>query len=133
MFDYNIIKEQMFRTNVRGGKMIIGKYKIVNKGKFISFIALILIAIIITIFIFTNNNKVYSSTYEEKYLVTNEIEIVAQINGKVRAKIVIPADASKDEMEQIALNNEKISEALEGKTIRKVIAVPGKLVNIVAN
>lgn len=68
MFDYNIIKEQMFRTNVRGGKMIIGKYKIVNKGKFISFIALILIAIIITIFIFTNNNKVYSSTYEEKYL-----------------------------------------------------------------
>lgn len=48
--------------------MIIGKYKIVNKGKFISFIALILIAIIITIFIFTNNNKVYSSTYEEKYL-----------------------------------------------------------------
>lgn len=68
MFGYNIIKEQMFRTNVRGGKMIIGKYKIVNKGKFISFIALILIAIIITIFIFTNNNKVYSSTYEEKYL-----------------------------------------------------------------
>lgn len=68
MFDYNIIKEQMFRTNVRGGKMIIGKYKIVNKGKFISFIALILIAIIITIFIFTNNNKVYSSIYEEKYL-----------------------------------------------------------------
>lgn len=72
-------------------------------------------------------------TYEEKYLVKDEIEIVAQINGKVRAKIIISANASKEEMEKVALENEKIKEAIEGKTVRKVIAVPGKLVNIVAN
>ncbi|MBU8905278.1 leucine--tRNA ligase [Desertibacillus haloalkaliphilus] len=72
-------------------------------------------------------------TYDEAYLVENEVEIVAQINGKVRAKIVIPTDANKEQMEEIALANEKIKEEIEGKTVRKVIAVPGKLVNIVAN
>lgn len=72
-------------------------------------------------------------TYEEKYLVDNEIEIVVQLNGKVRAKLVIPSDATKEQMEEIALADEKVQEELAGKTVRKVIAVPGKLVNIVAN
>ncbi|WP_078594945.1 leucine--tRNA ligase [Evansella clarkii] len=71
--------------------------------------------------------------YEEEWLVENEVEIVVQINGKVREKLTIAKDASKDEMEETAVNNEKIKEELEGKTVRKVIAVPGKLVNIVAN
>ncbi|MED5051221.1 leucine--tRNA ligase [Anoxybacteroides rupiense] len=71
--------------------------------------------------------------YDETKLVEDEIEIVVQVNGKVRAKLHVPADASKEQMEQIALEDAKVKEQLDGKTIRKVIAVPGKLVNIVAN
>ncbi|ANB55812.1 leucine--tRNA ligase [Anoxybacillus sp. B7M1] len=71
--------------------------------------------------------------YDETKLVEDEIEIVVQVNGKVRAKLRVPADASKEQMEQIALEDAKVKEQLDGKTIRKVIAVPGKLVNIVAN
>ena len=64
-------------------------------------------------------------------LVDDEVEIVVQINGKVRAKLTMSKDASKEEMEQLAL--EAIKEQIEGKTVRKVIVVPGKLVNVVAN
>ncbi|MBB3906993.1 leucine--tRNA ligase [Anoxybacteroides rupiense] len=71
--------------------------------------------------------------YDETKLVEDEIEIVVQVNGKVRAKLHVPADASKEQMEQIALEDAKVKEQLDGKTIRKVIAVPGKLVNIVVN
>ena len=53
--------------------------------------------------------------------------------GKVRSKVSVPVDATKEELEKIALADEKINEWIEGKTVRKVIAVPGKLVNIVAN
>ncbi|ERN52371.1 leucine--tRNA ligase [Alkalihalophilus marmarensis] len=70
-------------------------------------------------------------TYEESLLVENEVEVVVQINGKVRAKLVIPADASRDQMEEIAKNDDKVQEAIGDKTVRKIIAVPGKLVNIV--
>lgn len=72
-------------------------------------------------------------TYDETKLVTDEVEIVVQINGKVKAKLSMPADATKEQMEEAALANERIQKQTEGKTIRKVIAVPGKLVNIVAN
>lgn len=72
-------------------------------------------------------------TYDESKLVDDEVEIVIQINGKVRAKRTIAKDASKEEMEKFVLADEKIQEQLSGKTIRKVITVPGKLVNIVAN
>jgi leucyl-tRNA synthetase len=72
-------------------------------------------------------------TYDEAKLVDDEVEIVIQVNGKVRAKLNVPKDASKEQMEEIALKHDKIQEQIEGKTIRKVIAVPGKLVNIVAN
>ncbi|WP_079710973.1 leucine--tRNA ligase [Paraliobacillus ryukyuensis] len=71
--------------------------------------------------------------FDEAKLVENEVEIAIQVMGKVRAKIMIDKNASKEELEQKALENETIKERLEGKTIRKVIAVPGKLVNIVAN
>ncbi|MBB5172812.1 leucine--tRNA ligase [Texcoconibacillus texcoconensis] len=72
-------------------------------------------------------------TYDEDKLVDDEVEIVVQVNGKVKAKIKVAKDATKEEMEELAKNEEKMKEELEGKTIRKVIAVPGKLVNIVAN
>ncbi|WP_096189811.1 leucine--tRNA ligase [Evansella halocellulosilytica] len=71
--------------------------------------------------------------YDETLLVENEVEIVVQVNGKVRTKLVIAKDANREEMEQKAVSLEKIQEEIEGKTVRKVIAVPGKLVNIVAN
>lgn len=72
-------------------------------------------------------------TFDEAALVEDEVEIVLQINGKVRAKVNVPAKATREELEEIAKNNEVIQENIVGKTIRKVIAVPGKLVNIVAN
>lgn len=71
--------------------------------------------------------------YDEAKLVEDEIEIVVQINGKVRAKLLVAKDASREQMEQIALSDEAVKEQVEGKTVRKIIAVPGKLVNIVAN
>ncbi len=70
-------------------------------------------------------------TYDESKLVDNEIEIPVQVNGKLRAKVVIAKDASREEMEQLALSNETVKEWTDGKEVRKVIAIPGKMVNIV--
>ncbi|MGR3775596.1 leucine--tRNA ligase [Bacillus paramycoides] len=80
-----------------------------------------------------NETITYASwpTFDESKLVEDEVEIVVQIMGKVRAKLTMKKDASKEEMEQLAL--EAIKEQIEGKTVRKVIVVPGKLVNVVAN
>ena len=72
-------------------------------------------------------------TYDESALVEDEIEVVFQVNGKVRAKAMVPADAEKAVLEQLAQENELVQEQLQGKTIRKVIVLPNKLVNIVAN
>lgn len=71
--------------------------------------------------------------YDEAKLISDEVEVVVQINGKVRSKLIVSREASKEELEKAAKNDEKIKALIEGKTIRKVIAVPGKLVNIVAN
>lgn len=71
--------------------------------------------------------------YDERKLTEDTVEIVLQVMGKVRSKVSVPVDATKEELEKIALADEKINEWIEGKTVRKVIAVPGKLVNIVAN
>ena len=71
--------------------------------------------------------------YDEAKLVDDEVEIVVQVNGKVKAKLMVPTGATKESMEEIAMVNEHVKEQIEGKTIRKVITVPGKLVNIVAN
>ncbi|MBM7838393.1 leucyl-tRNA synthetase [Alkalihalobacillus xiaoxiensis] len=70
-------------------------------------------------------------TYDESLLVENEIEVVVQINGKVKAKLVVAKTASKDELEAAAKADAKVQEAIGDKAIRKIIAVPGKLVNIV--
>lgn len=72
-------------------------------------------------------------TYDESALVEDEIEIVFQVNGKVRGKLTISRGLSKEELEEKALASESIKPFIEGKTIRKVIVVPDKLVNIVAN
>jgi leucyl-tRNA synthetase len=70
-------------------------------------------------------------TFDESLLVENEVEVVVQINGKVKAKLLIPADATREQMEEIAKDDEKVQAAIGEKSVRKIIAVPGKLVNIV--
>ncbi len=81
-----------------------------------------------------NNVIVYESwpTYDESKLVKQEIEIGVQVNGKLRAAIVIPVDASEDEIKEIALSQEGIKRHTEGKEIKKIIVIKGKIVNIVA-
>ncbi|MFB5282415.1 leucine--tRNA ligase [Peribacillus sp. Hz7] len=71
--------------------------------------------------------------YDEAKLIDNEVEIVVQINGKVKAKLMVPTDTTKEKLEEIAMGDNAVKEQIDGKTVRKVIAVPGKLVNIVAN
>lgn len=71
-------------------------------------------------------------SFDPSLLEEDVVEIVVQVNGKVRAKIEIPKDMSKADMEATALAHDNIKTAIEGKEIKKVIAVPQKLVNIVA-
>ncbi|MEM9080085.1 MAG: class I tRNA ligase family protein [Verrucomicrobiota bacterium] len=71
--------------------------------------------------------------FDQSLLVESEITIIVQVNGKLRAKLQVPADISKDDLEETAKADPKVQEHTEGKTIRKVIVVPNKLVNIVAN
>ncbi|CAM5218552.1 Leucine--tRNA ligase OS=Ureibacillus acetophenoni OX=614649 GN=leuS PE=3 SV=1 [Ureibacillus acetophenoni] len=70
-------------------------------------------------------------TYDESKLVDDEVEVVVQVNGKVRTKVTVAKDATKEQLEQKALEDEKVKEFTDGKQVVKVIAVPGKLVNIV--
>ena len=72
-------------------------------------------------------------TYDEDKLVSDEIEVVFQVNGKVRGKANVSRSISKEDLEEKALENKNVREHIEGLTVRKVIVVPGKLVNIVAN
>jgi len=70
---------------------------------------------------------------DESALVEDEKLIIVQVNGKVRAKITVAADADKDTVESMGLADENVAKFIEGNTVRKVIYVPGKLLNIVAN
>lgn len=66
-------------------------------------------------------------------LIEDEKLIIVQVNGKLRAKITIPADATQAQVEALAFEEENVKQFTEGKTVRKVIFVPGKLLNVVAN
>ena len=70
--------------------------------------------------------------YDERLLVEDEVEIVIQINGKLRDRVKMPIVATEDELKAVALSNPKIQDRIAGKAVRKVIVVPKKLVNIVA-
>lgn len=76
-------------------------------------------------------NQTTWPVYDESKTVDNEVEIVLQINGKIKDKLVVGADLTKEELEKIALDNEIIKEATEGKKIVKIIVVPKKLINVV--
>jgi leucyl-tRNA synthetase len=68
---------------------------------------------------------------DESALVQHTLELIVQVNGKVRGKVKVDASASEAEIQQSALNNENVKRFLEGSTIDKVIVVKGRLVNIV--
>jgi leucyl-tRNA synthetase len=70
---------------------------------------------------------------DESALVEDSKLIVVQVNGKVRAKITVAADASKEDVEALGMSDEHVQKHTEGLTVRKVIYVPGKLLSIVAN
>jgi leucyl-tRNA synthetase len=71
-------------------------------------------------------------TYDSSLTVDDSIEIVVQVNGKIVCKIEVPSDISKDDLEQAAMENETVKESLVGMSVKKVIAVPKRLVNVVA-
>ena len=68
---------------------------------------------------------------DESALELDTIELVVQVNGKLRGRVAVPADAGKEEIEKVALDDANVQRFVEGKDIRKVIVVPGRLVNIV--
>ena len=70
-------------------------------------------------------------TFDESLLVDDTVEVPVQINGKVRARVDVPAEASKDEIESIALADDRVAGLIEGKNLVKTIVVPGRMVNLV--
>jgi leucyl-tRNA synthetase len=70
-------------------------------------------------------------TPDAEALVQDEIELVVQVNGKVRARITVATGASEEQVKSAALADANVQKWVEGKTIRKIIVVPGKLVNVV--
>lgn len=81
-----------------------------------------------------NEELIYSEwpTYNEEYLVVDSVEMVVQVNGKLRARLNVSFGVGKKEMEKVALEHENVSKHLTGLTVLKVIVIPNKLVNIVA-
>ena len=71
-------------------------------------------------------------SHDEAHLVESTIEMAVQVNGKLRDRIQIPADIDKADIERIALESENVQRHTDGKSVKKVIVIPGKLVNIVA-
>nr|MDQ6940323.1 class I tRNA ligase family protein [Verrucomicrobiota bacterium] len=71
--------------------------------------------------------------FDPALLVEDEVEIILQVNGKVRDRVRAPINAPNEQLEQVALANPRVQEFIAGKTVRKIIVVPNKLVNVVAN
>jgi leucyl-tRNA synthetase len=69
--------------------------------------------------------------YDREAVVDEEVLVVVQVNGKLRSKVTVAAGTGEEELKSLALSDEKIASFIAGKTIRKVICVPGKLINIV--
>jgi len=69
--------------------------------------------------------------YDEAALARDEVEVVVQVNGKLRGRLTVPANAGKDEVERLAFADANVARHVEGKSVKKVVVIPGKLVNIV--
>jgi len=72
-------------------------------------------------------------TYNEMYLILDEVEVVVQVNGKLRARLTVKTDLDGEELKKLALSTQNVEKHLEGLTIRKIVVIPNKLVNIVAS
>ena len=70
-------------------------------------------------------------TYDESKLVSDTVEIIVQVNGKLRDKLEVATDTDKAKLEELARNDEKVQKFIDGKNIVKVIVIPNKIVNIV--
>lgn len=71
--------------------------------------------------------------FSDDALVKDVVTVVVQVNGKVRARLEVPSDAGQQAVQELALRDENVAKHVEGMTVRKVIVIPGKLVNVVAN
>ena len=81
------------------------------------------------------NSSVHEQSWpecDEEALKVDNVEIVLQVNGKVRGRLTVPAEATKEELEKIAMADANVQAHIGDATVRKVICVPGRLVNIVA-
>lgn len=81
------------------------------------------------------NSSVHEQSWpecDEEALKVDNVEIVLQVNGKVRGRLTVPAEATKEELEKIAMADANVQTHIGDATVRKVICVPGRLVNIVA-
>ena len=72
-------------------------------------------------------------SFDDEKTKADVVEIVVQVNGKLRAKMQVKRDTSKQELEKLAMNQDNVLKHIEGLTVYKIIAIPNKLVNIVAN
>ena len=72
-------------------------------------------------------------TFDPAALVEDEVEVIVQVNGKLRDRLTVAKEISKEALEKLALDSPKVAEFTNGLTVRKVIVVPGKLVNVVAS
>ena len=68
---------------------------------------------------------------DDAALVQDEVQIVVQVNGKLRGQITVPASATREAVEALALADARVAKHIEGKPIKKLIVVPGKLINVV--
>ena len=81
-----------------------------------------------------HNPSIFSESwpsYDESAIAADQVEMVIQINGKVRSKLVVPSEISEDDLKSLVMGDKKINENLDGKKIVKTIVVPKKLVNLV--
>ena len=81
-----------------------------------------------------NKKSVFLSSYpevEEKWLIKSENEVAVQVNSKIKTKIMLPAEATEDEIKELLLNNEALKPFISGKEIKKLIIIPKRLINII--
>jgi leucyl-tRNA synthetase len=69
--------------------------------------------------------------YDENAIKVNEVEIVVQVCGKIKGRVMLPVDATEEQMRELALGMEAVQTALAGRPVRKVICVPGRIINVV--
>ena len=71
-------------------------------------------------------------SFNEEYLLETSVEMAVQVNGKVRDRLQVPVDMDEADIERLALNSVNVKRHADGKNVKKVIVIPGKLINIVA-